>query len=258
MALSLGLGTGALAGLPSDRCPRLSNCRRGRPPAHATREHLLIHKDYLTWYDDDLLVPLWVGYKLTKANIIKQQDRIECFRPDPRLPADVTAFCTDYLEKTYDQGHLAPNADFKGTEAMMINTYLYSNMTPQHDTFNRYTWERLESLVRMWVEKRGDLFVITGSVFDQNGDQQRDADNAAQRMAPSNHVAIPTHFYKIVMQKKTFGANDTIAILLPRAVLQLPPPPTVFRLLPSALWLFSFSAFPRVSFCVQMTPDDET
>jgi endonuclease G, mitochondrial len=186
-----------------------------RPPANATREHLLIQKDYLTWYDDDLLVPLWVGYKLTRANITRLQDRVECFRPDPRLPAAVTALCTDYLEPTYDQGHLAPNADFKGTEAMMINTYLYSNMTPQHDTFNRHTWERLESLVRMWVQKRGDLFVITGSVFDRNGDRQRDADHAAARMAPSNHVAIPTHFYKIVMQKKTLSANDTIAILLP-------------------------------------------
>src|SRR3954468_6326606 len=115
----------------------------GKPTAaaNATHEHMLHQRDYLTWYDDDLRVPLWVCYKLTKKNILRVQDRVECFRADPRLPVDAAAVCTDYLEKTFDQGHLAPNADFKGTEAMMINTYLYSNMTPQHDTFNRHTWE---------------------------------------------------------------------------------------------------------------------
>jgi len=183
--------------------------------AGATHEHLLHQKDYLIWYDDDLRVPLWVSYKLTKKNILREQDRVECFRPDPRLPAAAAAVCTDYLEKTFDQGHLAPNADFKGTEAMMINTYLYSNMTPQHDTFNRHTWERLEALVRMWTQKRGDLFVITGSVFDQNGDHMRDADSAAQRVPPTRRVAIPTHFYKIIFKKKMLGASDSIAILLP-------------------------------------------
>ena len=183
--------------------------------ANATHEHLLHQKDYLTWYDDDLRVPLWVAYKITKNNILRERDRVECFRPDPRLPTNSAGFCTDYLEKTFDQGHLAPNADFKASEAMMINTYLYSNMTPQHDTFNRHTWERLESLVRVWTQNRGDLFVITGSVFDQNGDHVRDADDAARRVAPSNRVAIPTHFYKIIFKKKTLGASESIAILLP-------------------------------------------
>ena len=47
-----------------------------------TSEHLLLQKDYLTWYDDDLRTPLWVAYRLTKANIIKQRERLECFRAD--------------------------------------------------------------------------------------------------------------------------------------------------------------------------------
>jgi len=93
----------------------------GAPPD--TSEHLLHQKDYLTWYDDDRRVPLWVAYKITKNNIRRERDRVECFRPDPRLPTNSVGFCTDYLEKVFDQGHLAPNADFKASEAMMINTY---------------------------------------------------------------------------------------------------------------------------------------
>ena len=57
--------------------------------------------------------------------------------------------------------------------------------------------------------------MITGAVFDRNGDKVRDADDAAQRVPPRNRVAIPTHFYKIIFKKHTFGADESIAILLP-------------------------------------------
>jgi len=178
-------------------------------------EHMLHQKDYVTWYDDDLRVPLWVAYRISRSNVSTVRERLDCFRRDPRLSNDSAAECDDYFEPTFDQGHLAPNADFKRTESMMINTYVYSNMTPQHKNFNEHTWERLESLVRMWTQKRGDLFVITGAVFDQNDHKTRDADNLAQRVPPRNRVAIPTHFYKIIIQKRLLGAADSIAILLP-------------------------------------------
>jgi endonuclease G len=181
-------------------------------PAH---EHMLHQQDYLTWYDDDLRVPLWVAYRLAKKTVNSPRERLDCFRPDPRLAAHASAACADYDEPVFDQGHLAPNADFTATEAMMINTYVYSNMTPQQKNFNEHTWERLEALVRMWCKKRGDLFVITGALFDQDGNGARDPDGTAQRVQPGNRVAIPTHFYKIILKKKAFAAADSIAILLP-------------------------------------------
>jgi endonuclease G, mitochondrial len=98
---------------------------------------------------------------------------------------------------------------------MMINTYLYSNMSPQEKVFNQHTWARLEALVRMWCNKRGDLFVITGAVFDRDGNNVRDDDNSAVRVPPLNRVAVPTHFYKIIFNKHKFGKDESIAILLP-------------------------------------------
>jgi DNA/RNA endonuclease G (NUC1) len=183
--------------------------------ANATGEHLLHQSDYLTWYDDNLRVPLWVAYKLTKKNVAKERDRLNCFRRDPRLSDNAAAECADYKEPIFDQGHLAPNDDFEQSEAAMINTFPYSNMTPQFSNFNQITWKRLEATVRMWVQKRGDLFVITGAVFDRDGDNTRDADSAASRVAPRNRVAIPTHFYKIIFKKRFIGPSDSIAIFLP-------------------------------------------
>lgn len=183
------------------------------PSASAVNEHMLHQKDFVLWYDDDLRVPLWVSYKLTRKQIAPHRLRTECFRPDPRLTAAQRAECNDYHEPRYDQGHLAPNADFKRTEEAMLNTYLYSNMTPQETNFNRYTWGRLEDAVRAWCDKHGDLYVISGSVFDRDGNGLRDDDNAAQRL--KQRVAIPTHFYKIIFKKKFVGPSDSIAILLP-------------------------------------------
>lgn len=57
--------------------------------------------------------------------------------------------------------------------------------------------------------------MIIGAVFDRDGDQARDVDNAARRVPPHNRVAVPTHFYKIIFNKHTFGADEPIAILLP-------------------------------------------
>lgn len=186
------------------------------PAAPVTHEHLLHQQDYVTWYDDDdLRVPLYVAYRLAKKNVTTPRDRLNCFRPDPRLTTNAAAQWVDYDEPTFDQGHLAPNGDFTGTEAMMINTYLYSNMTPQQKVFNEHTWERLEALVRMWCNKRGDLFVITGAVFDKDGNGLRDADTDASRVPPLNRVAIPTGFYKIIFNKHTLSADESIAILLP-------------------------------------------
>ena len=134
-------------------------------PASATHEHLLAQKDYLIWYDDDLRVPLWVSYRLTKSNLKTHRERLECFRRDPRLDQSVAGMCDDYDEPTFDRGHLVPNADMERTEAAMLNTYLFSNMTPQFSNFNRGVWEKLESMVRDWARVKGAIYVISGSIF---------------------------------------------------------------------------------------------
>jgi DNA/RNA endonuclease G (NUC1) len=188
----------------------------GKPiaPAGATAEHLLHVAEYLIWHDDDLKGPLWVSYKLTRANLTTQRERLECFRRDPRLSTNEGGTCADYDEPRFDRGHMIPNSDLERSESAMLNSYLFSNMTPQYSNFNRGIWQRLEGMVRDWVRERGTLTIITGAVFDKDNNQARDADADADRVAPLNRVAIPTHYYKIVVKKKS-GGPDAIAILLP-------------------------------------------
>jgi endonuclease G len=95
----------------------------------------------------------------------------------------------------------------------MTNTFIFSNMAPQHDRFNRGIWARLEGKVRAWAIVADGIYVVTGAVFDRNDDGQRDADADAELM--SNRVGIPTHFYKIILHVRPSGFIDTISILLP-------------------------------------------
>ena len=188
-------------------------------PANATNEMLLVQAEYVINYDGDLRVPTWVANRLREDDIDEPRERTECFRPDPRLEQDDdTAFCTDYAEPVYDRGHLVPNADMTRSEAAMINTYMFTNMTPQHDKFNRVIWQRLERYVRDWARVKDEIFIVTGAIFDRDDDGQRDSDNTAEHMASNNgqaRVAVPSHFYKIMLHERPNGFIENLAILLP-------------------------------------------
>ena len=186
-------------------------------PAGATNEHVLVNEQYVIGYDDDLRIPLWVAYRLRDSDVAASRERTECFRRDPRLTMTAAAFCADYAEPLFDRGHMVPNADMERSEAAMINTYMFLNMVPQRARFNQQIWAHLEGRVRAWTLVQGEIYVITGAVFDQDGDGARDADTAATRMASNNgdmRVAVPTHYYKILARQLPNERIDTLTILL--------------------------------------------
>jgi endonuclease G len=156
-------------------------------PPNADAERRLIHKEWIALYDKDLRLPIWVAYQLTKAQsastVGKRQD---CFRSDPRLADAAASKCEDYEEPLFDRGHMLPSNDSKRRQSMMDNGFLFSNMAPQFENFNRKVWQRLETAVHNWAITSNGLYVVTGAVFDRNNDGKRDPDSDAVRMAPLN------------------------------------------------------------------------
>jgi DNA/RNA endonuclease G (NUC1) len=185
------------------------------PPSTATNEHMIHQKEWITWYDDDLRIALWVAYELTKADASAQLSRKDCFRKDPRLADAVASNCEDYEEPIFDRGHMIPNADLNRGRFPQTNSFIFSNMVPQHDRFNQGIWARLESKVRAWARVADGVYVVTGSIFDEDEDGQRDADADADLVTSTNRVAIPTHFYKIILHVRPSGFIDTISFVLP-------------------------------------------
>lgn len=198
-------------------------------------ELLLAQPDYIIWYDMDLRAPLWTAHHLTQAEAIakpprtnsgeapKAEKRADSFRSDPRLNEIQKSTCKNYKEPIFDQGHMVPNADLdfltpgETISRSMDHTFLMSNMTPQHCAFNRGPWQVLEGLVRDWASQHENTWIITGAIYDRDGNVGRDADENAWRMKGKSGqrlVAIPSHQYKIVAVKDG-DAWKAISFMIP-------------------------------------------
>ena len=60
-----------------------------------------------------------------------------------------------------------------------------------------------------WVEQRGTLTIITGPIFAVEGDR------LSYKVIGGNHVAVPTHFYKIIVDAKSPDSLEALAFMLP-------------------------------------------
>ena len=93
---------------------------------------------------------------------MKRQNR---FHPDENIPADERAELRHYANSGYDRGHMAPAADMPD-EQSQYESFSLANMVPQAPGNNRGVWARLEKKVRTLAESYGQVYVITGPIFD--------------------------------------------------------------------------------------------
>lgn len=188
----------------------------------------LVQRDYVIGYSTELAIPVWTAHQLTRKTIDARakakkaapgEARKNCFRADPRLKNGETAMCSNYDEPVFDQGHLVPDADMPARPvAALVNSYVFSNITPQHCHFNRGVWLFFEGMVREWAKEKGEINVISGAVFNKDGDATPDAPPGIKRLKPNKFgaaPAIPTHFYKVVLHTADSGELEAIAVLLP-------------------------------------------
>jgi endonuclease G len=179
----------------------------------------LYHREFVLCYDPERRVPLWVVYRLDRADL-KKLARRNAFRTDPRLLPAETATCDDYAKRPttardFDRGHMVPNADMNRSKVAQANSYFLSNMSPQHFRFNQGVWADLEDRVRDWARSFRSLWVISGSVFDRDNDKRPDVLDAAEWKRPTRRVAVPSHYYKILVREGPDGALTALALLLP-------------------------------------------
>lgn len=184
----------------------------------SSNEQTLVSWESVIQYDLDLRVPRWIAYRLDARGLGTLPGRVECFRQDPRVDAPDASLPTDYEEPTFDQGHLAPSEDLSQTVTRNVNSFIMSNMAPQHARFNQIIWKRLEGEVRTWAKSRKTIYVITGSIFDNDDDGRPDDPAESKRMKSKTgkkRVAIPSHFFKILLHPCTDGSTESIAFVLP-------------------------------------------
>ena len=132
--------------------------------------------------------PLWTAERLTAERLaaargLKRKNR---FHADPNLPADERAELEDYKGSGFDRGHMAPSGDMP-TPAAQEESFSLANMIPQSPKMNQLIWEWIESGIRDLAERQGELYVVTGPVFQGQ---------SLQRI--NGRVLVPSHAFKAV------------------------------------------------------------
>jgi len=177
---------------------------------------VLVQQNWISGYDPALHMPVWVMYRLSADDLSIRRHRTQCFRPDPRLSlAQGGSDCASYRHSGMDRGHMVPSADMTRSEQAMVNSYVFSNIAPQYAGFNRNIWRELETRVRAMARRDGLIYVITGAIFDYDGDGKPDAAASvplSHSRAGQVHPAIASHFYKVVLQRA--GARPRITAWL--------------------------------------------
>ncbi len=132
--------------------------------------------------------PLWSAEKLTKERLENAQrlQRNNAFHSEDSLPTDERSELSDYVRSGFDRGHLSPSADMS-TEQAQYESFSLANIIPQDPKNNRYLWASIESAIRAQTFRRGELYVITGVIFQ-----------GTQLQRLNGRVLIPTHLYKAV------------------------------------------------------------
>ncbi len=177
-----------------------AHCVEGAPAVLANfgKTQLVVREGYSLRHSEALKIPLWVCEEVTHWDTEGSATRkVSKFAADPKLHPEARAELKDYKNSGYDRGHNAPAADFKFSQPETNDSFFLSNMTPQVGVgFNRAIWADLEEQVRRYARGWGQVWVITGSYIHGHGEYQ---------VIGPDQVAIPTHFYKVVVRREDKG-----------------------------------------------------
>lgn len=169
---------------------------------------------YALGYDCRTRNAAWVYERLTADSLKGDADREKIsFKEDPLIPTTFRSTLKDYQKSGFDRGHLAPAANHKGSLDEMRDTFFLSNMSPQEPQFNRGYWSKVEKYVRDLTKSNEVVEVITGPLYLP----KEEADGSKwvkYRVIGDNDVAVPTHFFKVVVLSSK-GKKEDIAYILP-------------------------------------------
>ena len=183
--------------------------------------------DYVLSYDGRTRTVHWVCEHLNADKLRGEANRKKSrFKEDDSIPVEFRSTLDDYRRSGFDRGHKAPARDHVMSQIAMDDTFYLSNMAPQVGIgFNRDYWGKLEQRIRDWAQTR-DIYVYTGPLY-----LPQDADDGKKyvryQVIGENAVAVPTHFYKVVLAESK-GKIEVLAFVLPNQKIPKETPLTDF------------------------------
>jgi endonuclease G len=151
----------------------------------------ICREGYLVAYDAPVKIPVYVAYTLKPENALGCFPRTNAFVADQSL-GGTGARPDDYVGTGYDKGHAAPDGDLSYTQQVEYESFLMTNMYPQHGSLNRGIWKLLETSVRGWAVQTNQSYTIyVGAIY------------GASNETIGKGVIVPHGYYKIVINNQT-------------------------------------------------------
>ena len=181
--------------------------RYGMPAA----DQILFNRHYIIGYSYYFRQAKWALEIVNPAK--KPVQRADNFRSDYRIPPMFRADLDDYKKSGYDRGHLVSSANHRDDVLENSETFLLSNMSPQHKDLNRKIWRELEGAVRKLNAKKSILetYVLSGPIFDFNA--------KVSTIKPKNKngitLPVPHSYFKSILTENDKGALHMWSFIIP-------------------------------------------
>ena len=147
---------------------------------------------YTTSYNAQNRIPNWVGWHLTASHVSGRYHRSgEMFHEDTDVSSP-RAYDSDYRGSGFDRGHMCPSGDNKWDRKAQEQSFLFTNICPQHHGLNAGAWNDVELQCRAWAKRYDGLYIVCGPVLY---DRQH-------RTIGRNRVVVPEAFFKVVLRKQ--------------------------------------------------------
>ncbi len=168
---------------------------------YAAAARSVCYSEYGVLVSTQTFTPLWSAEHLTRADVMaaRKLQRVDRFHAEPNLPKTARAELADYNKSGFDRGHMAPSGDMP-TPIAQGESFSLANIAPQDATLNRGAWSEIEEDVRRLAVSSGELYVVTGPLFDVG---------AAPKL--NGRVNIPAAFYKAIYDPKTGKTGAYVA-----------------------------------------------
>jgi len=184
------------------------NLRWGIPSV----EEKLLKKGYFTInYSEKWKIPLWVAYHISADKLQIKVHRTNDFRADIELSEGSRAKSYDYAKSGFAKGHHVIPEAFRYDKAAVSETFLLSTISPQTYQVNRSIWPSIEKEILHTAAKMEEAWVFSGNLFL---DQYNEIIEPSKFIGP-NDIAVPTHFFKVILFRDKRSTYFMEAYLVP-------------------------------------------
>ncbi|CAD6194073.1 unnamed protein product [Caenorhabditis auriculariae] len=163
-----------------------------------------VSSNYVLSYNRYTRSAHWVCEHLTQDRLVRGPSvdrKLAEFLPDKFFDGRFIAKNEDYLGSGYDRGHLVAAGNHRQTQKATNDTFHLSNISPQKEM----------------AKTAINTYILTGPLYLPR--EEPDGNKYVKyRVIGNNNVAVPTHFFKVLLLEKTPGKYEVEYFMLANEV----------------------------------------